>query len=243
MTLSQPTLDGKRAAALVFCLAVGIFFWDSPVLWPLKMLVVMIHETGHALAALLVGGEVSRVTLAADQSGSCLSRIPTGFLAKVTVYSAGYLGSALAGAALLLFTYRFQARRLILGAACAWLGAMGLLYAGDLFTLLFCLGTALLSGLAARFLPGGAVESSNLFLAAFCSLYAAMDLKDDLWNSAVRASSDAALLAELTVVPAIVWAALWTAFSLAVLVAAGWWSVRRRGIALATKQCSTTLED
>ena len=42
------------------------------------------------------------------------------------------------------------------------------------------------------------------------ALYAVMDLKDDLWNSAVRSQSDAQLLADLTIVPAVVWAALWT---------------------------------
>jgi hypothetical protein len=44
-----------------------------------------------------------------------------------------------------------------------------------------------------------------------------MDLKDDLWNGAVRAQSDAQLLANLTVVPAIVWAAVWTVVSLGIL--------------------------
>ncbi|MBI3185208.1 MAG: M50 family metallopeptidase [Myxococcales bacterium] len=230
-TASGAALDAKRLFALAACFFAGIWLWDWEGLWPLKLLVVMVHETGHAAASLIVGGSVNRITIAADQSGQCLSSIPLGFLAKVTVYSAGYVGSALVGAALLLLTFRFRARRVVLGAACAWLALMGLFYAGDLFTLLFCLGTALAFGLGARFLPQGAVEVVNLFLAAFSSLYAAMDLKDDLWNSAVRAQSDAALLADLTIVPAVVWAALWTIFSIAVLAMAAYWSVRRARVA------------
>jgi hypothetical protein len=216
----------KRAFTLVALVGAGVALWDYPFLWPLKLLVVMIHETGHALAALLVGGTVSRVTLAADQSGECLSMLPQGVLGQVAVYSGGYVGSAVASALLLALTYRFQLRRAVLGAFCAWLAVMGVLYAGDAFTVLFCLGTATLFGLAARFLPASAVEWLNLFIAAFSALYAAMDLKDDLWNSAVRDRSDAALLAGVTGVPALIWAALWTVASLAVLGIGASWSVQ-----------------
>ncbi|MHB8873490.1 MAG: M50 family metallopeptidase [Myxococcaceae bacterium] len=225
---STESLDGKRLLLLAALVVGGVVFWDFRVLWPLKMLVVMIHETGHALASLLVGGSVTRVTIASNQSGECLSQIPLGFFAKVAVYSAGYVGSALASAVLMIATFRFQARRVVLGAACVWLSAMAIFYAGDGFTLLFCLGTALVLGLGAKYLPASAVELFNLFIAAFCALYAAMDLKDDLWNSEVRARSDAALLSNVTLVPAVVWAALWTALSLAILVGSGWWAVRRR---------------
>ncbi len=222
------TLDWKRLLLLAGFVAAGVALWDSRALWPFKMLVVMIHETGHALASLLVGGSVSKVTLASDESGACLSSIPDGFFAKVLVYSAGYVGSALASAGLMIATFRFQAKRGVLLAACVWLSAMALFYARDAFTLLFCLGTATAVGLAAKYLPAQAVTWFNLFLASFCALYAAMDLRDDLWNSAVRAHSDAALLAGVTFVPAVVWAALWTLGSVGILAGSGWWAVRRR---------------
>jgi hypothetical protein len=175
------------------------------------------HETGHALASLVVGGSVDHVSLSADESGQCLSSIPEGFFAKTIVYSAGYVGSALIAVLLLVFTYRFNWRRLMLGAACAWLTLMGVFYARDGFTLLFCVVMAGLFALAARFLPAAAVGALNLFLSAFTALYAVMDLKDDLWNGAVRAQSDAQLLADLTIVPALAWALLWTAVSVVVM--------------------------
>jgi hypothetical protein len=227
-TASGAQLDFGRLALLVLMLGVGWYFWDSPVFWPLKVLVVMMHESGHALATLLVGGSVDRIHLAANESGSCLSRVPPGFLAKVAVYSGGYLGSALAGAGLLLTTFRFQLRRWVLGAACVWLTVMGLVYAGDAFTLAFCLGTAAAMGLGAKLLPNGAVDGVNLFIAAFTALYAVFDLRDDLWNSEVRSRSDAALLADLTWVPAVVWAALWTLLAVGLLGMAVYWSMRAR---------------
>lgn len=227
-TASGAQLDWGRLAVLLLMLGVGWYFWYSPVFWPLKLLVVMMHESGHALATLLVGGSVDKIHLAANESGSCLSLLPPGVFAKVAVYSGGYLGSAVAGAGLLLATFRFRLGRWVLGAACVWLGVMGVLYAGDTFTLAFCLGTALVMGLGAKFLPNGAVDFVNLFIAAFTSLYAVFDLRDDLWNSAVRARSDAALLADLTWVPAVVWAVLWTVLGVGLLAWAAYVSMHAR---------------
>lgn len=226
--MSRSELHPGRAALLLGIIVVGLFFWDSPVLMPFKLLSVMGHETGHAVAALVAGGSVDSVTVRANESGQCLSRIPESFFAKVLVYSGGYVGSAIIAVVLLLLTFRFNARRIMLGAACAWLMLMGLLYARDGFTLAFCLVMAVLFGLGAKWLPDGAVGATNLFIASFTSLYALMDLKDDLWNPAVRAQSDAAILASNTVVPAIVWAALWTLVSVALLALGAWYALQDR---------------
>jgi hypothetical protein len=219
--------DPIRLAVLVALLAAGVFLWDTPWLLPFKLLAVMGHETGHALAALLVGGSVDTVSLTPNEAGQCLSRIPEGFVSKVIVYSAGYLGSALISVLLLLLTFRLDARRPMLWLGAAWLGTMGLLYARDGFTLAFCAGMALCFGLAARLLPAAGVGALNLFLASFTALYAAMDLKDDLWDGTVRVRSDAQLLANVTVVPAVVWAALWTALALALLLSGMALALRR----------------
>jgi len=216
------SLNVRRLAILVVCLAVGLVLWDSPVLWPLKVLVVMIHETGHAVASLLVGGTVDRISVSGNEAGQCLSRLPDSALGAMVVYSAGYVGSALVGGVLLLSTYRYRVRRWMLGAAAGWLVVMALLYGRDLFTVVFCLGTAGALAAAARWLPSDLVDVVNLFLAAFCSLYAVFDLRSDLWDGATRARSDAALLAQITYVPAVVWAALWTLASLAILGAFLW---------------------
>ncbi len=210
-------MDWNKLFLLVACLVAGTVLWDYPVVWPLKLVVVAMHESGHALATLIVGGSVDRISLASNESGYCISRLPEGTLRQIAVYSAGYVGSAIAGSLLLLATFRFRLRRAVLGGMSVWLAGMGLLYGRDPFTLFFCLGGAAALGLGAKFLPDGAADALNLFLAAFSSLYAVIDLRDDLWNSAVRGRSDAALLADLTYVPSIVWAGLWTLGSLVIL--------------------------
>ena len=226
------SLDGGKLLLLLGFLALGIVGWNWPVLWPFKLLAVMGHETGHALASLLAGGSVSRVSIAGNESGECLSAIPTSFFARTIVYSAGYVGSAIVSVVLLLLTFRFDLRRLMLGAACVWLAVMGLMYARDAFTLAFCFGMSIAFGLGARFLPPQVVGIINLFIASFTALYAAMDLKDDLWNGAVRVHSDAQLLADITPIPAIVWATLWTLVSMTVLALGVYVAMRKRATPL-----------
>ncbi|MFT3842558.1 MAG: M50 family metallopeptidase [Myxococcaceae bacterium] len=225
---SKARFDFGRGAMLVGLMVLGVFGWNWVPLLPFKLLAVMGHETGHALASLLVGGEVSRVTIQPTEAGECLSAVPDAFFAKVTVYSAGYVGASLISALLLIATFRFKLRRVMLGAASAWLLLMGVFYARDPFTLVFCAVMGLGFGAAARFLPQSWAEVLNLFVAAFTSLYAAMDLKDDLWNGAVRVHSDAQLLADLTVVPAVVWAGLWTLVSLVILLSGAWFALQKK---------------
>jgi hypothetical protein len=224
--MSRSELHPGRAALLLGIVVAGLLFWDSPVLRPFKLLSVMGHETGHAIAALVAGGSVDSVTVRTDESGQCLSRIPETFFAKVLVYSGGYMGSALIAVVLMLLTFRFHARRLVLYAACAWLTVMGLSFARDAFTLAFCVVMASGFAAGAKWLPDGAVGVLNLFIAGFTALYALVDLKDDLWNGAVRSQSDAQLLADVTVVPAIVWATVWTLAAVAVLVLGAWVALR-----------------
>ena len=218
---ARPGLDAGRILVLAALVVAGLWFWNLPWLVPLRLLVVLVHETGHAAATLLFGGRVERILVGADESGQCLSALPAGWLPQIAVYSAGYLGSALSGALQLVLAFRFRLHRAVLYAMGGWVTIMGLLYAGNAFTLAFCLLTGAVLLVLARLLPPGAVRATVMILAVFTGLYALFDLREDLWRSDVRGMSDAALLAAQTHVPALVWAFLWSALSVAVLMVAG----------------------
>ncbi len=207
---------------------VCLWAWETPVLLPAKLLAVMTHETGHAIATWLVGGTVEKVSIALNESGACMSRRPESFFAAVLVSSGGYVGNALISALLLILTLRARVGRPILIVFAAWLLLFGLLFARDLFTFAFCLVTGAVFGLLARFLPRDLTPMVTVFVATFNALYAILDVKDDLWTASVRARSDAQILADITYVPALVWAVLWSGLSVALLVFATWTALKPR---------------
>ena len=44
--------------------------WDTVVIYPIKVFVVLLHEVSHALAAMATGGSVERILLNANQGGA-----------------------------------------------------------------------------------------------------------------------------------------------------------------------------
>ena len=91
----------------------GLVFllWKTPVVLPLKILVVFMHELSHGLAAILTGGAVERISLSVQQGGHAVTRGGNSF----AILSAGYLGSLLIGMAFLMIALRTRADRIVLG--------------------------------------------------------------------------------------------------------------------------------
>jgi len=233
-------INPGKAVALVVAIVAGVLLWDTPVVYPLKLLVVLIHEAGHALAAKAVGGEVVSVSVNHLQGGLCKFRFNPTFLNQVITSSAGYLGSALAGAMLLFVTLKLQSGRLVLAVLAGFVLLVTVFWARDLFTIAMGLGMTAALGASARFLSSGTTQGIAFFIATFNGLYALFDVRDDLWSAARRSGTDAALLAEATHIPSIVWAVLWTLFAVALLGAAIWLGLRQRRSKDVTPQLQRT---
>lgn len=197
--------------ALIFAL------WQTPLVVPLKILVVFLHELSHAAAAWLTGGSVEQISISAQQGGFAITRGGSLF----AILSAGYLGSLLLRAALLLAALRSKADR----AVTALLGAVMLLvtlfYIRDLFAAMFCIlgGAALLA--MARFLGHGANDMALRVIGLSSLIYVPYDIFDDtIARSALR--SDAYMLAEAFGGTTMVWGGIWFVISIAVII----WSLR-----------------
>jgi hypothetical protein len=205
-------------AALTAWLVVVWLLWWSPVIYPLKLFVVLLHETSHALMAVATGGRVDRIIITADQGGVCYCPGGDAFL----TLSAGYLGSLLWGALILVLA---QARRpdprnttTAIGAAVLGLTA---LFVRNPFGVLF----GALFGAALVALRGAGRTVHVLVLTALgltSCLYALLDIKSDVLDRP-HLPSDAYMLAQLTGVPTAVWGVLWIAMGAAV----SWWLFRR----------------
>ncbi|MFN8092397.1 MAG: M50 family metallopeptidase [Vicinamibacteria bacterium] len=202
---------------LVLPLLLGLAFvvlFDSPFVYPFRLFVVFLHEISHGVAAVLTGGRVVSIGLGADEGGVCVTRGGWPFL----ILNAGYLGSLLWGAAFLLLGRRPRSAPTVVGVVGAVTLAVAALYVRTPFGLAYTVVAGLVLLLVAAKMPPGASEVLLAAIGAMSVLYAVADITSDVLRR-YAAQSDAAALARLTHVPAVVWGVAWIAISLAVLVA------------------------
>lgn len=190
------------------------YFWWTPVVYPLKVFVVFLHEISHGIVAVATGGSIERITLDPRLGGACHCPGGDPFL----TLSAGYLGS-LGWGALLLETGRKSRKRP--DRIVRWLGALVALLTvlfvrggfGVAFGLVLGIGLILL---ASRASP----RVSRLTLVGLgltSCLYAVLDIQSDILDRpALR--SDARMLFELTGVPTLLWGIVWITVAVVVSV-------------------------
>jgi len=195
---------------LLLCLPV-LLLWHTPLVYPLKILVVFLHELSHGLMAVLTGGQITRIELSALEGGLCFTAGGNRFL----ILSAGYLGSLLWGGALLIGASRSRLSRAITLSLGALLLAVALLYVRPLisFGLLF----ALLAGLGLLYCGLKLGERANGYLLKFIGLTSTLYVPQDIFSDTVLRlglPSDARLLAELTGAPTLMTGLIWMLSSL-----------------------------
>jgi hypothetical protein len=219
----------KTAQLLVLLLIFSVVFWEvapiSYALYPFKLFVTVIHESCHALAARLTGGNVGFISIAADHSG--LTSTMGGF--QPLVMMAGYLGTAIFGG-LLIYWGRFPARaRFILNTIGTVILALTVFYGGGGF---FSFIAMLLIGAAILYVSRKASDKVChmflLLLAVQTTLEGVISIQDlfliSVFNN--QASSDAKNLETLTGIPAVCWSVLFAVLSTLILIYAFWISYK-----------------
>lgn len=215
---AEPRAISWQKTLALFALAAVIFWqWDSLWFRPLRVLVVLFHELGHALAAVLTGGTVEEIMVGWNEGGHCVTRGGNRFL----ILSSGYLGSLVIGATILLLASRTTASIVLarcIGAALVVIAFLYMFRLPEWDSLAFTVG----AGVFLYLVTYAPVIVPRLFLMMIgltSCLYAVADIKDDVL---VRdhPQSDAAMLEELTHVPARLWGLIWIVISVVVGVAA-----------------------
>lgn len=206
-------MNYRQLVIFVIIALISQLFWLTPVLYPLKIFVVFIHETFHALVTVLTGGRVISMVVTPWESGYVQHIGGNSFL----IAAAGYVGSALFGGALLILSVRDKWAPYVFGGLALLFGIVTLWFVRNPFGIVFGLSTAFIFALLYwKPLPG-----THYFidiLAVMSSLYALYDLTDFL---VIGSRTDAVILAELTHIPAFIWALLWSAVSVMVVYVAG----------------------
>ncbi|MDR0966555.1 MAG: M50 family metallopeptidase [Myxococcales bacterium] len=224
-------MDIKKAFALVAACAIGVFFWESAALYPLKILTTIFHELGHALAAKFSGFTVKEIVINENGSGYCAYLTDKSFFKEVFVASSGYLGSTVIGAFLLFLCLRLEkAGKFILSFLAIVLVAVCVIWTRNTFGWVSSIGLALALGLAARFLHEELSQLLALFLSAFVGLYSVHHIRYLVTRTPVSGEvADTEALAQLTHIPAPVWAVAWLLFSALVLLVAIYQGFKRPG--------------
>lgn len=192
--------------ALVFAL------WQTPVMVPLKILIVLLHELSHGLAAILTGGSVEQISVSPRQGGFAVTRGGIRFF----VITAGYVGSLLLGVGLMLAALKSRFDREVMMGLGLVLLAVAALYARDMFAISFTSGMGLVMLAVGYFLPHQINDLALRVIGLTSMIYVPYDIFDDtIRRSGLR--SDARILAEEVGGATLLWGGVWLLLSLVVI--------------------------
>lgn len=157
--------------------AVAVILWDTLMMKPFRIFIVMVHEVCHAAATLMTGGEVLEIRTNWNESGHTLSR--GGFFPLIT--AAGYVGSAMLGALLIYTGTAPRIQRVVLLAigAATMLMTMGYTPAGEADFFLGIFGGLIIVSLAIK--SSRAAMIGSTWLGTLLCLYSMYDFRTDLW--------------------------------------------------------------
>ena len=203
--------------------AVVFTLWQTPVVVPLKILVVFMHEVSHAMAAMATGGSVESITVSTNQGGLTVTRGGSLFL----ILSAGYLGSLSIGALILLIALRTRWDRALMGALGIAMLVITALYIREGFAFLFGLGGAAVMVAMAWFLSRDINDMALRLIGLTSMIYVPWDIFNDTIQRASE-RSDAYMLAEEFGGATMLWGGLWLVVAAAVIATSLRWGLGAR---------------
>ena len=219
-------LSSRRAseswfwAAVAISLLVSLTPWAQFLLYPFRLFTTWVHECGHALMTVLVGGRVMAITIEPNASGLTQGLVPVGRVPRGLVASSGYLGAAVVGCLLMSATRVKQWAPAILLGLGAFMFLTLVLWMRNLFGVVVVLAWSVLLVTLARKDIADALGFFLSLLAIQVALNSVYDIRTLFLID--RGQSDAATMAQLFLLPSWVWATTWMLMSVAMLGATLW---------------------
>jgi hypothetical protein len=218
-----------RQRIIAIGLLASLALWHLPfgglVLYPFKLVATWLHELSHGLVMLATDAGFDRMEIYRDTSGLAFAQRSVSQAGRAAIAAAGYMGTPLCGAALLVLGQTGgRARRLLAGLGLFMAASTAIWIRGDF-------GRAAMSAIAAALLAlalfAGWRASVWLvnFVAAQACINALLDIRmlfraNLVVNGQVMGNSDAHDMAAACGGTAGLWASLWLIWSLALLYAA-----------------------
>ena len=207
-------------AAVAVSLVVSLTPWAEFILYPFRLFTTWVHECGHALMTVLVGGRVASITIEPDASGLTHSLVPVGRIAGGLVASSGYLGAAVVGCLLMAATRVEKWAHVILMGLGAFMLLTLVLWMRNVFGFVVVLAWGVVLVTLAR----KGIANALRFLLSLLAIQVALNSVYDIRALFLigRGQSDAATMARLFLLPSWVWAMSWMLISVAMLGATLW---------------------
>lgn len=193
-------------------LIISFFAWDTFVVYPIKLFVVLLHEMSHGLSAVLTGGRIVSIEL--NQYLGGMTTTEGGNI--LIIASSGYLGSIAIGA--LLFISSFDKK------VSTWfntsLALLLLIFAANFLVGMLSQIIALIASVilivSPRYFNSLTNQIITQSLGLVSAFYVLIDIKEDLL-SGTGYQTDANILEEITSVSATLIAFVWLVISAAVI--------------------------
>jgi hypothetical protein len=212
----------KTGRALPAALLVTLVLWQVPygwiLLYPFKIFATWLHESSHALLMLLTGAGVDRLELFSDSSGLAYPARGVTDLGQAFISSAGYVGTAAAGSVFMILSRTARGARWVLAVLALLMALSAAVMVRNQFGLGILLGEVAVLLAVSRFAGEDWCVFLVSLLAAQSCINAVLDIRvlfgaSMYVNGSVAVRSDADVMAEVTSIPAAVWAVAWLIWS------------------------------
>ncbi len=229
---AQFNRSDRRLLLAILAVVVVLILWNIPqldfLLYPFRLFVTYVHESGHGTAALISGGRFLGFEIFSNGSGQAITAGGSRWL----ILPAGYLGAALFGSILFYLNNRFHRSKLLAIIIGVGLIIYSLLF-GRIALLSLIVGSAFGIGLIA--LGWKANEYINSFLLNILALLTGLNAVLDVYYLVGSSSASlgtvqndaAAFSSQVLGLPAAFWAFLWSLIALGMLGVAIWYGVIR----------------
>jgi hypothetical protein len=201
-----------EAVIMLTSITLAFIFWNSYLVYPVKLFVVLLHEMSHGIVTLCSGGTIKEIEISYEIGGSCISAGGN----KMLIAISGYWGSLLFGSLMYLsalddkvckFTCCFFAFLLVI---------TSLIFIRSLFGVLFSIGFSVILVLITM-LPYSFFRKCVIEVLGMLScFYILFDIKEDLLTTDYR-NTDAMTLEKLTAIPSLLWGVIILILSLIVV--------------------------
>lgn len=212
--MDKPTKTNFRTADFVLVLlivAFSFFLWDTFLVYPIKLFVVFLHESSHALVILLTGGTITEISLGFNLGGKITAEGGNDIL----IATSGYLGSLFFGLLICLVAEMQKIRRYVYFFLALLLLLILLVSTPALEFILIGLITIGLLVVFGFFVKIRLVKILVKAISLVSAIYVLIDVKEDMLSQDF--SSDAQIMAGLIGIDQIIVSLSWLVISIVLI--------------------------